>query len=844
MSLPIYELEGAITESLKACPRLILQAPTGSGKSTQVPQILLRAGFAEKGEIVVLQPRRLPARMLAARVTHEMNVRLGEEVGYQIRFEDITGPKTKIRFVTEGVLLRQILSDPTLKETAVIIFDEFHERNLSTDLSLAMARQTQLTTRPDLKLIAMSATLTDSSTLAEYLTPCRSLESQGRAFPVEISYLEREPDFSKTPVWELTARHAETLIREHEGDTLIFMPGVYEIQRTIETLRARLGAKDFEILPLYGELSPQQQDAAMNRSEKRKIVVATNVAETSLTIDGVRIIIDCGLARIARYDPNRGLDTLWIEKISRSSADQRAGRAGRTAPGVCLRLWTERDHRARLDKTPPEIHRVDLADTLLLLHAAGYGEIRAFPWFESPAPDSLRHSEEILSALGALTPDGKTLTKIGKRMSEFPLHPRFSRMLLAAENYGCVERSSLFAALAQERNILRRPTSKSDDQFLSDMRADHPNSDLELLATLWERAASADFDPRACERFLVHAGSARQVDRAQNQFLSIAKRLHLKADSDKPSAESLRKCLLLAFPDRIAIRLDGGTLRCRLSDGRVVELDRDSAVRNSRFLLAVELREVMDSRKNLRTVLALASAVDSAWLEEFFPEKFQSLKTVEFDDTTRRVIAIQRVTFGEMILETKELPPPSPDEAAPILASKVLDGSCILKEWGDEVEQWIARVNCLSAWMPELSIPPVREEDRKFLIEQVCQGSLSYKEIKDKPVLPVIQGWLSQEHRSALDSLAPARLELPGNFRARITYREGAAPVLSAKIQQLYGVERSLTIAGGKVKLLLEILAPNFRPVQVTDDLVRFWKETYPQLRPELQRRYPKHLWK
>jgi len=842
MSLPIYELESALTESLTSCPRLILQAPTGSGKSTQVPQILLRAGFAEKGEIVVLQPRRLPARMLAARVAREMNVRLGEEVGYQIRFEDITGPKTKIRFITEGLLLRQILSDPTLRNTSVILFDEFHERNLSTDISLAIARQTQRTTRPDLKLIAMSATLADSSALSEYLSPCRTLESQGRAYPVEISHLEREPDLSKMPIWELAAGHAEVLTRKHEGDALIFMPGVYEIQRTIETLRGRLGSKDFEILPLYGELSPQQQDAAMNRSEKRKIVVATNVAETSLTIDGVRIILDSGLARVARYDPNRGLDTLWIEKISRASADQRSGRAGRIAPGVCLRLWTERDHQARQDKTPPEIHRVDLSETVLLLHAAGYGNVRAFPWFESPDADALRHAEEILSALGALSGDGRTLTKIGRRMSEFPLHPRFSRMLLAAENHGCVEKSALFAALAQERSILRRPTSKSDDQFLSDMRADHPNSDLELLATLWERAAAADFDPRACERFLVHAGSARQVDRALRQFLSIAKRLRLKTDAENPPPETLRKCLLLAFPDRIALRLDGGTLRCRLADGRVVELDRDSAVRNSRLLLAVELREVMNSQKNLRTVLVMASAVESSWLEEL--EKFQSIKTVEYDEETRRVVARQKTLFGQMVLETKELPPPSPDEAAPILAAKVIDGSCKLKEWNDEVEQWITRVNCLAGWIPEISIPPIRPEDRKFLIEQVCQGALSYKEIKDKPVLPVIQGWLSREHRDALDSLAPARFELPGNFRARITYREGNAPVLSAKIQQLYGVERSLTIAGGKVKLLLEILAPNFRPVQVTDDLVRFWKETYPQLRPELQRRYPRHLWK
>lgn len=840
-SLPIYELESALIDSLKNCPRLLLEAPTGSGKSTQVPQMLDRAGFAEKGQIVVLQPRRLPTRMLSARVASEMKVRLGDDVGYQIRFEDVTSSRTRIRFLTEGLLLRQMMSDPALSDVAVILFDEFHERHLSTDLGLALAREIQRTRRPDLRLVVMSATLGDSTALSTYLDSCPILRSDGRMFPVSVSSIDRDPDFSKTPIWEVTSRHTVEMLERHEGDALVFLPGVYEIQRTAEMLRARLGAKDYDVLPLYGELPPQQQDAVVAPSSRRKVIVSTNVAETSLTIDGIRIIIDSGLARTPRFDANRGLDTLWIEKISRASADQRAGRAGRTAPGVCLRLWTERDHMSRPEKTLPEIHRVDLAETLLLLHASGVTDPRSFPWLEPPATETLQRAENLLTLLGALDESGK-LTPMGQQMAKFPLPPRLSRMLLAAAEYGCLEEASLCAALVQERSILRRPSSKADEQFLRDLRADHPHSDIEVLTVLWKRGAAEDFNPRACEAFLVHAMTAKQVDRARRQFLQIAQSLRLKKTDAIPDA--LRKVTLLAFPDRVALRLDGGTLRCRLADGRVLELDNDSAVRQDRLVVGLELREIMTSRREVRTVLATATGIEEKWLTEFFPHAFKNSRTVEFDATTRRVIAREQTTFGNLVLTSKELPTPRPEDAAPLLAAKVLDGTCPLKEWNDDVDQWIMRVNCLSVWMPELEIQPIRETDRPFLIEQVCMGAVSYKEIKDKPVLPIVQTWLSRAHLAALESLAPSRFELPGGYKAKITYRENQPPVLNAKIQQLFGVDRSLTIAGGKVKLLIEILAPNFRPVQVTDDLARFWKETYPELRTELKRRYPKHEWR
>ena len=426
--LPIYEIERDIVARLKTDRRLILSAPTGSGKSTQVPQMLLRHGLLGDGQVVILQPRRLATRLLAARVAQELGVQLGNEVGYQIRFENVTSPRTKIRFVTEGVLLRQMIDDPKLRGVSVLIFDEFHERHLYGDITLACALDLQEQHRPDLNLIVMSATL-DAELLEDYLnsrrgelhepqtlppkmgrriTPpsefgCSILSSEGRVFPVEIEYAAEPGYVDKRPVWEQAAEAFSHYVGSGgEGDVLVFMPGGYEISQTIEAIRHTSEAKGFILLPLHGELSPKDQDAAVARYGQRKVVVSTNVAETSLTIDGIRLVIDSGLARIPRYDPYRGINTLLIEKISQSSADQRTGRAGRTAPGVCMRLWSREEHGHRLVQELPEIKRLDLAEVVLTLKAAGVEDLRKFRWLEPPDEQSLVHAEELLLDLGAL----------------------------------------------------------------------------------------------------------------------------------------------------------------------------------------------------------------------------------------------------------------------------------------------------------------------------------------------------------------------------------------------------------------------------------------------------------
>ncbi|MGE9297220.1 MAG: helicase-related protein, partial [Puniceicoccales bacterium] len=395
--LPIHDIRSALQSALQSkVPRAILQAPTGSGKSTQVPQMLLDAGLIpEDQQIIVLQPRRLAARLLAKRIAHERGTPLGEEVGYHIRFDRKFGPNTRIKLVTEGILLRQMLSEPQLPNVGAIVFDEFHERHLYSDLGIAMVRELQNSTRPDLKIIVMSATL-DTDALADYLAPAEVLAVDARAYPLTIEYSAAAQKVQGAPVWDQAAHHFERLAKTHEGDCLIFMPGAYDIKRTVEAIQATRAGRECLVFPLYGELPPDQQDAAVAQYDQRKVVVATNVAETSITIDGVRLVIDSGLARVARYDPHRGVNTLLIEKISRAAADQRAGRAGRTAPGHVLRLWSQNEHAHRDERETAEIRRVDLSETLLSLAKAGVTDFRAFPWFERPEKAALERAIELL----------------------------------------------------------------------------------------------------------------------------------------------------------------------------------------------------------------------------------------------------------------------------------------------------------------------------------------------------------------------------------------------------------------------------------------------------------------
>ncbi len=859
--LPVHEIKSRLLEALREHRRAIVQAPTGSGKSTQIPQILLRSGAAEGGEIVVLQPRRIAARMLARRVAQEMGVPLGGEVGYQVRLESRVSPATRIRFVTEGILLRQMVSDPRLRGVSAILFDEFHERHLYGDITLGRALLLQREQRPDLRLVVMSATL-QMGQLAEYLAPCPIVISEGRTFPVTVRYLPKPIDFERTPVWDAAAdATAGALESGIEGDALIFMPGAFEIARACDALRRRLGARDFDILPLHGELPPAEQDRAVDDSPRRKIIVATNVAETSLTIPGVRLVVDAGLARVARFDPHRGIDTLLVEKISQASAEQRAGRAGRTAPGVCLRLWTEREHEHRAAAELPEVKRRDLAEVALTLKAAGIDDVAAFPWLESPEPKALARAETLLRDLGALRFDGGAITPLGRRMLGFPAHPRYARMLVEAGARGCVREVATIAALTQGRPILIRNPGKEVERAREDAFGDERESDFFLLLAALEFAGRARFSVEECRRVGVHAQAARLVRPLAEQFIRFADGRQATGDGSQTGAgdhnlapdscpltpeqrAAIRRCVLAGFADQVARRLDRGTLRCELVHGRRGMLARESVAQDAALLVVAEINEIGGRGGEVATLLGSCTAIDEAMLDEMFPGELRVEETAGLDTISKRVSVRRRVLFRDLVLEDREAGEATADAAVKILVREVREGRVAIGAWDESVEHWITRVNTLAALFPEFEVAPITEADRDVILEQIVHGARTLREVRERPVWPTLKGWLSPGQLAALDKLLPERLDMPNGRRARVTYKPDGSATLSARIQELFGIEKNIVIAQGRLPLRLEILAPNQRPLQVTDDLTRFWRETYPEIKPALSRRYPRHEWR
>lgn len=852
--LPIYEIEQDIIVRLKSDRRLILSAPTGSGKSTQVPQMLLKHGLLGDGQVVILQPRRLAARLLASRVAQELGVKLGDEVGYQIRFENCTSAKTKIRFVTEGVLLRQLIDDPQLKGVSVILFDEFHERHLYGDITLARALDLQEQQRSDLRLAVMSATL-NVGELERYLSAsaegggrgvefrCSVVQSEGRMFPVEMEYLPRRAGLNGPPVWDLAAEEFSRFVRGGgQGDVLVFMPGGFEISQTIEAIRHTSEARGHVILPLHGELQPKDQDAAVARYQQPKVVVATNVAETSITIDGVRLVIDSGLARVSRYDANRGINTLLIERISQANADQRTGRAGRTAPGRCVRLWSRQEQDERAPHELPEIRRLDLSEVVLTLKAAGVDDLRKFRWLEKPDEIALTHAEELLEDLGAIR-DGK-ITPVGRKMLAFPLHPRYARMLLAAQEHQCVHQACLVAALTQGRELLIRNPGREAESAREDLLGEKSSSDFWIVMRAWSFAVNNQFRMDACRKLGIHAVTAKQVGPLFEQFLRIAKDEGLDTRSNEVKDEALQKCILIGFSDRVARRMDQGTLRCELVHGRRGVLARESAVQQSPLFVAAEIREVEGRDREVNTILSLATAIEPDWLRELYPGDIKSDVQVQFDAQQKRVMAVELLRFRDLALAAKRIDPPPADAAARLLADEILAGRLLLPNWDHGVDQWLARLNLLCQQCPDLQLPAITDEDRKHIIEQLCHGAVSYKDIKDREVKPMVMSWLSQTQRELLDKHAPERLTLPNGRTPKVNYENGRPPYISLRIQELYDTNQTPKVALGRVPVTVHILTPGMKPIQVTQDLANFWREHYPKIKSELARKYPKHLWR
>ncbi len=842
--LPISALRPRIAEALRSGSRLVLSAPTGSGKSTQVPRYILEdtLGGASAGRVVVLQPRRIAARMLAARVAAECGTPPGTLVGYRTRFESCVSKDSRIVYETEGILLRQLVSDPRLPSVDAVVFDEFHERHVYGDVTLAKILELQQSRRPDLKIVVMSATL-DAPLLQSFLAPCAFLSSEGRTFPVDISYLDRPLDPVRTPVWTAAAHALADLWPRTRGNALVFMPGAWEISRTLDALRALPAFRGVPLLPLHGELPPDVQDSAVRPDPAvRRVIVATNVAETSLTIPDVRVVVDSGLARIARFDPFRGIDTLMVESISRASADQRAGRAGRTAPGLALRLWTRTEHAARPAADVPEILRTDPAEILLLLASQGMADPAAFPWLQPPAPRALARAMDLLRDLGALAPDG-AVTALGRQMLSFPLHPRYSRMLLEARAFSAVRPVALLAAMAQSRPFLLRNPERSVRDARADLLSAWP-SDPQLAVRVYLDVADARFDPRRCERLGVAPAAARAVWPVYQRFLGIARSQGLPVSDDLPSDEAFARCILAGFSDRVARRIDVGSLRCELARGRRGELARESVATVSPLLVATEIREIGHGNGESQVLVTQATPLRPEWLRECFPGDFEDGKVTAFwNQAAKRVEARAESLFRGLAVESKAVAPP-PDAAAALLAAAVEDGTCVLKNWNADVDRWIARVNWLARTRPDLQLPPYNLEARHDIVAQLCYGHASAKDIREIPVLPAVRSWLDAAQQALVDRFAPETAVLSNGRKIKIRYDGVNPPFAAIRIQELFGVQGVPAIAGGRVPLVLHILAPNQRPVQITSDLPAFWRDHYPRVKSELARKYPKHEWR
>ena len=881
--LPIWRLHADLIRTLTEGNQLVLVAATGSGKTTQVPQMILDAGLVPEGrQIVVLQPRRVAARTVATRVAWERQSRLGAEVGYQVRFEDRIGDATRIAFVTEGILLRWLQDDPTLARIGVLIFDEFHERNLLSDVALALAKRLQATERPDLRLVVMSATL-EAEPVARYLaapqpgpvsdTPVPAapstppaapiLVSEGRTFPVEMRWLDYG---DSRPVHELAADKVERIVESGwEGDILVFMPGKGEIQATLGALSAaRLGER-VALIPLHGELAPEDQDRAFQPSAVRKIVVSTNVAETSVTIDGIRHVVDGGLARMARYDAERGIQTLMVEEISRASADQRAGRAGRTAPGTCWRLWTESGHLNRPARNTPEIQRADLAEVVLLLHSLGVRQAATFDWLDAPDKAAVLRAERLLHVLGALEDAGDAaevrgfdLTPVGRQMLRLPMHPRFARLLVEASRRGCVPAACLCAALVSGRDLLMRVNR--DDRAMADARElfeGSTQSDFHTLLRAHQYARNAHFSLDACRRHGIHAQTARQVEDTFQQLVRIAERegMITGGGSGAPAEagdEALLKSLCAGFVDQVCVRKDSGSLDCLLTEGRAGSLMRESVVQQAELMVVGSIREVSGRTGGVLTLLGLATAVKVEWLRELFPQHFRVSVEHVFDRLHKRVSPVRRIRFLDLVVATEHQKDADPAQSGRCLAEAFARGGFDLPQLDHELKQFVARVNLMARALPQLEFPAFDGAALVAALDRAFHGLTLVKQAQSAPLKEAFWAHLAPEQIAWLDELMPVHLPWIEGRRLKLTYLEPdpeadpdeiLGPEAQVKLTECFQIKSHPTVGEDAIPVRLALQAPDGKRLEVVSAFSRWREVSYPKLRPQLRTKYPGFVW-
>ncbi len=842
-------MRSEIARSLATEPNLVLQAPTGSGKSTCVPGFVLDDILPRGQGVMVVQPRRLAARLLASRVARMRGRSLGGEVGYAVRLDRKAGPKTRILYVTEGITLQRMLSDPDLEDLGAVVIDEFHERHLYGDIALGMLKSLQATRRPDLRLVVMSATL-EGLDVAGYLGDCPTLRAEGRLYPVETEYLEHEPNVrgrDEDPAAQAAVRELQA---RPDHSILIFQPGRAEIRRTLRALEGSPACRGVDVIPLHGDLPLDAQEAAITPGARTRVIVSTNIAETSITVEGVHTVVDAGRVRAQHYDPGRGLNSLRLEKISRASADQRAGRAGRLGPGRCLRLWTRADHAHRPEQAEPEIRRLDLSQAALMMRALGAGRPSDFPWFEPPQPERVKAADELLTFLGALEPDGGELTARGREMARLPLHPRTGRMLVEAKKRHCIPPVARIAALLESPDILVRRPGRAIEKRRGRALEPDDHSDFFPLLTALRMAEERQFSPSACRDAGIHARTSQTVVRLADSFAGAAGGRGRAADGDAPDCppfdagvrEQIQWCLLAGAVDHLCRRRDRGTRACAVVGGRSGELDRDSGIRSD-FFVAAEIQEIHQKRGSAKTLLRYATAVDPEWILELAPGGCEE-RSERFFDTRRRRVLHRTVASVYGLPLSERIDPAEPGEdATRLLAEALLDGRCPMPQWTEKVEAWIRRVNFLAGVCPELDIPAIDQEGTRLLLQQFCDGAVSYSEVKKRDFFRILRTWLTEEQRGALEAYAPEQVSLSNGLRRRLRYEESGMPVVSSYIQDFFGVNDLPRIAMGRACVRAELLAPNRRPAHLTDDLASFWSAGYARVRKELKGRYPKHDW-
>ncbi|HLK66829.1 MAG TPA: ATP-dependent helicase HrpB [Bryobacteraceae bacterium] len=793
MRLPIDSLVPEILDHLRSFRHLVVEAAPGAGKTTRIPPALLQL---DDKEILVLEPRRLAARLAARFVSGELGENVGGIVGYQVRFEEVAGPRTRLRYLTEGVLTRRLLSDPLLQRVSTVVLDEFHERHLEGDLALALLRRLQRTSRPDLRLVVMSATL-DAGPIAAWLGDARVLRSEGRQYPLTIEYTPHSPAPLEQQVSAALERLAGQVLTGH---VLVFLPGAAEIRRSQSACAPLAQRKGWLLLPLHGDQSAEEQDRAVAPSDQRKVILSTNVAESSVTIPGVNVVIDSGLARVAGHSSWSGLPTLEIARISQASANQRAGRAGRTGPGIAIRLYPLEDFARRPAQQTPEVARADLAPMALLLHAMGAGRLDALEWLEAPPAASVEQAESLLDLLGARG-------AAGREMARYPLHPRLGRLILESRERGVAEDGCTVAALLSAGERL---PARADHATRSDL--------LVLLESQWE--------PRTAQL-------VRQVRRLVGQAA--------KGRGEAPRTnreDALLISVLAAFPDRVARRRKGNELQ--LAGGGPAQLAPSSTVRSAEFLVAVEAEDRHDQKMPL---VRIASAIEPGWLLDLFPGRVREIARVEWNRSAERVESVSSLRFGEIAIEESR-GMPDPEAAARLLAEKAMEAGIARFALPEELDAFLARVSFASQHgaVPALGVEAIQQS-----LQELATGLRSFAELeaasRDGGLVRVLEQQLTPAARRLLDEIAPERIKLAHGRQVRVNYEPHQPPWIASRLQDFFGMRQTPAIARGTVPLVVRLLAPNQRPVQVTTDLAGFWERLYPQVRKELSRRYPKHSW-